>query len=134
MSDHVALDERQIVAVKLELEGMQTTQMAKHIGVSDRTIYRWRELPAYQSLLTTMREDMHRAARHTLKASAHLAASRIAELVGSSDERVALSAAQTLLDRTGHPKTDRVELAAKVAGKVEVTDAAGELAKLMGGE
>ena len=134
MSRTVNMDERQVLAVKLDLEGLTTVEVADRIGVCPRTVYRWRDLPDYQSLLTSLKDDMHRAARATLNASARVAASEIVRLMSeSTDDRIRLSAAQTLLDRTGHPKAERIEMDADVRAKVDVASPIESLDSMMTG-
>jgi hypothetical protein len=129
------LDERQIRAARMEAAGSLPVEIADEIGVHRATIYRWRELPAYSHLVAALLADTQRAARATLRAGAKAAASRVLELVGSDDERIALSAAQTLLDRTGHPKAERVEVSAEVeaSARVEVDPSEALAALLSGG-
>ena len=74
------------------------------------------------------------AARATLRAGAKAAASRVLDLIASDDERIALSAAQTLLDRTGHPKAERLEMSAEVEASARVTvDPGDALAAMLAG-
>ena len=134
MTHNDTLDERQIRAARMEAEGVVMREIAEAVGVSRKTLYRWREVPHYSALVSSLIEDTQRAARDTLRAGAKDAAQRIRELMRSEDERIALSAAQTLLDRTGHPKAERVEMSADVraSGRVEV-DPSEELAALLSG-
>ena len=129
------LDERQIRAARMEAAGSLPVEIADEIGVHRATIYRWRELPAYSHLVAALLADTQRAARATLRAGARTAAARVLALVESDDERIALSAAQTLLDRTGHPKAERVEVSAEVeaSGRVEVDPSEALAALLSGG-
>ena len=128
------LDERQIRSARMEAAGSLPQEIAAEIGVHRATIYRWRELPEYGHLVAALLADTQRAARATLKAGAKAAAARVLELVSSEDERIALSAAQTLLDRTGHPKAERVELGGSVETSASVTVDPGEaLAAMLAG-
>ena len=65
--------------------------------------------------MASLRDDCQRAAQARLMANAYSAAARIVSLLDSEDERIALSAAQTLLDRTGHVKAERVEVGGAIA-------------------
>ncbi len=135
MAQHgVTLDERQIRAARLEAQGSTTVQIADEVGVHRVTIYRWREIDEYRHLVAALLADTQRAARATLRAGAKAAAARVLALVESEDERIALSAAQTLLDRTGHPKAERVEVSAEVEASARVSvDPSEALAALLAG-
>jgi hypothetical protein len=130
------LDERQIRAARMEAAGSLPVEIADEIGIHRATVYRWREIPAYTHLVAALLADTQRAARATLRAGARTAAARVLALVESEDERIALSAAQTLLDRTGHPKAERVEVSAEVeaSGRVEVDPSEALAALLAGGQ
>jgi hypothetical protein len=129
------LDERQIRAARMEAAGSLPVEIAQEIGIHRATVYRWREIPAYTHLVAALLADTQRAARATLRAGARTAAARVLALVESDDERIALSAAQTLLDRTGHPKAERVEVSAEVeaSGKLTVDPGEALAAMLAGG-
>jgi hypothetical protein len=128
------LDERQIRAARMEAAGASTVEIAEEVGTHRATIYRWRELPEYSHLVAALLADTQRAARATLRAGAKAAASRVLDLIASDDERIALSAAQTLLDRTGHMKAERLEMTAEVEASARVTVDPGEaLAAMLAG-
>lgn len=136
MEHGATLDERQIRAARLEAQGLTTVQIADEVGIHRTTVYRWREVDQYRHLVAALLADTQRAARATLRAGARTAAARVLALVESDDERIALSAAQTLLDRTGHPKAERVEVSAEVeaSGRVEVDPSEALAALLAGGQ
>tara|TARA_S200002703_G_scaffold157940_1_gene167044 strand:- start:874 stop:1239 length:366 start_codon:yes stop_codon:yes gene_type:complete len=120
----------------MEAAGSLPVEIADEIGIHRATVYRWREIPAYTHLVAALLADTQRAARATLRAGARTAAARVLALVESEDERIALSAAQTLLDRTGHPKAERVEVSAEVeaSARVEVDPSEALAALLAGGQ
>jgi hypothetical protein len=136
MEHGATLDERQIRAARLEAQGLTTVQIADEVGIHRTTVYRWREVDQYRHLVAALLADTQRAARATLRAGARTAAARVLALVESDDERIALSAAQTLLDRTGHPRAERVEVSAEVeaSGRVEVDPSEALAALLAGGQ
>lgn len=134
MPQDAPLDERQIKAARMEAQGVVMREIAEAVGVNRKTLYRWRDNPAYPALVAALLDDAHRSARARLRMGVTDAATRIHALISSEDERIALSAAQTLLDRAGLPKAERVELAGKVetGGRVTV-DPSEELASLLSG-
>lgn len=129
------LTEKQIHAARLEASGMIMREISVEVGVSRRQLYRWRDVPAYAVFVRQLKEDTARAARHTLESGARKAAARILSLVDSDDEKVALAAATTLLDRTGHPKTERREILQAIAARIvtEPADAVIDLDEAMAG-
>lgn len=134
MSQDAPLDERQIRAASMEAEGIVLREVAAVVGVNRKTLYRWREIPAYPALVASLRDDCQRAAQARLMANAHSAAARIVQLLDSEDERIALSAAQTLLDRTGHVKAERVEVGGAIAtASAVIVDPSEQLAALLAG-
>tara|TARA_R100001510_G_scaffold40341_1_gene36713 strand:- start:146 stop:580 length:435 start_codon:yes stop_codon:yes gene_type:complete len=129
------LTEKQVHAARLQASGMIMREISAEVGVSRRQLYRWRDVPAYSLLVRQLKTDTARAARDTLESGARKAARRILELVDSSDEKVALAAATTLLDRTGHPKTERREIMQAIAARVVTgpADAVADLDAAMAG-
>ena len=110
-------------------------EIASAVGVHRKTLYRWRDKPAYVAFVRDLRADTQRAARLTLEAGATEAARKILQLVRSDDDRIALAAATPLLDRTGHPKTGRREIMQAIAARVvtEPADAVIDLDEAMAG-
>ena len=135
MPQLVPLNDREIRAARMEAEGVVMREIANTVGIHRKTLYRWRDKPAYVAFVRSLRADTQRAARLTLEAGATEAARKILELVRSSDDRVALAAATTLLDRTGHPKTERREIMQAIAARVVTgpADAVADLDAAMAG-
>ena len=131
----VPLNDREIRAARMEAEGVVMREIASAVGVHRKTLYRWRDKPAYVAFVRDLRADTQRAARLTLEAGATEAARKILQLVRSDDDRIALAAATTLLDRTGHPKTERREILQAIAARVvtEPADAVIDLDEAMAG-
>jgi len=131
----VPLNDREIRAARMEAEGVVMREIANTVGIHRKTLYRWRDKPAYVAFVRDLRADAQRAARLTLEAGATEAARKILELVRSDDDRVALAAATTLLDRTGHPKTERREIMQAIAARVVTgpADAVADLDAAMAG-
>jgi hypothetical protein len=119
MTETVRLTEPQIRAVKLDSQGAIVDDIAESVGVSARTIYRWRELPDYQKLMTALLNDVQHTARNTLLSHAKKASDVLTKLMDSADEGTRMKAALSVLDRTGHPKAERIEMDAKVDATVD---------------
>ena len=131
----VPLNDREIRAARMEAEGVVMREIANAVGIHRKTLYRWRDKPAYVAFVRDLRADAQRAARLTLEAGATEAARKILQLVRSNDDRVALAAATTLLDRTGHPKTERREIMQAIAARLVTgpADAVADLDAAMAG-
>lgn len=128
------LTDNQRRAATMEAQGVPTKDIAARLNVHRVTVFRWRQLDAYKAEVAQVSEDFHRVTRAVLLAGTEAAARRVAALVDSEDERIALAAAQTVLDRTGHPKAERVELSADVRASGSVTvDPSDELAAMLAG-
>jgi len=125
---------RQRRAATLEAMGHTTDDIARTMGVHRATVFRWRRTEGYRSTVATLATDAQRAARLVLEVHAVNAAARLADLLDSPDERIALRAALAVLDRTGHGPGQRVDLSVAACLASEPVDSVGELARLMAGD
>ena len=77
----VPLNDREIRAARMEAEGVVMREIANAVGIHRKTLYRWRDKPAYVAFVRDLRADAQRAARLTLEAGATEAARKILQLV-----------------------------------------------------
>jgi len=110
MQPNATLSDRQARAATLEAMGHTTAQIADLMGVHRATLFRWRKDAAYRARVASILEDSQRAARAVLESASIQAAQRLQGLLSSEDDRVALRAATTILDRSGHGTTQRIDL------------------------
>jgi hypothetical protein len=55
------LADRHIRAVDLIVSGLKPSAVARELGVSRETLWRWRQLPAFRGQLERLRLELHRA-------------------------------------------------------------------------
>ncbi len=95
------LDPQQAQAVRLLASGERQVDVAKEVGVTVRTIQRWRERPVFRLALATAMDEVHADYMATL-------------------HRLSVQAMSTLMDELCNPDNDRRgELAVKVLAMVE---------------
>jgi len=134
MPKNEEMTEAHIRAAELHFQGRTQAQIAEAIGVNPSTVYRWIRDGKLAPLIAAMSEDLQKTVRARLIRSSLRAADAAVEVLDSEDDGRKLAAAFGILDRTGHPKSERVELAGKVetGGRVTV-DPSEELASLLSG-
>lgn len=99
-SDNCRLSAKQERAV-LELVNPSTgtlEEVAKRIGVSERTLYNWLGLPHFQNRLQEERNRLRTEAFDKLKSTLNRAVERLSELLDSETETVRLRACQSVID------------------------------------
>jgi len=109
------MGDRHIKCAEMTYMGEPVVNIAESLGVTKNTVYAWRRREDVLDYMSQLRGAAQAATRATIVGATSAAASRIVELVGSSDQRVALAAAQDLLNRGGHPKGERLDLGGAVA-------------------
>lgn len=68
MSKSTELNENQLVAVQLVASGKQGKLIAETLLVTEETVSRWRQLPAFEAAVNTLLRDAREAARERLRA------------------------------------------------------------------
>lgn len=99
-SDNFRLSAKQERAV-LELVNPSTgtlEEIAKRIGVSERTLYNWLSLPHFQARLQEERGRLRTEAFDKLKSTINKAVERLGELLDSDSDSIKLRSAQAILD------------------------------------
>ena len=113
MQPDATLNERQARAAALEAAGHTTADISGSVGVHRATIFRWRKDQAYRTRVAVIAEDSQRVARASLESAASDAVACLRALLKVDDPRVALRAAVSILDRTGHGPAHRIDLTAE---------------------
>jgi transposase-like protein len=93
--------------------GMTVVAAAEQAGVSESTVHRKLKQPAFRRLVARLRGQMLDAALGRLAENMTRAADKVARLLDSADEAVALRAARTLMS-LGLRLRDSVELADRI--------------------
>jgi transposase-like protein len=78
--------------------GLTFAGAALEVGVSERTLYRWREDKTFSGRIHQIRADLFAQAAGKLSQLAGKAAERLGELVDSDNPAVALGACRTVLE------------------------------------
>lgn len=100
MSENDRLSAKQERAI-LELanpSNRTVEDVAKKIGVGERTLYRWLTLPHFEKCLREEREKLRDEAFSNLKARLNTAVERLGGLLDSETESIKLRASQVILD------------------------------------
>lgn len=97
-------------------EGVTAAEVARRVGVHERTVRKWRDLEGSPAVIEAAAEarkavfaDSIEEARRILRDAAPDAAKAITRALDAPKEADAIRAAATLLDRVGVPRTERVE-------------------------
>ena len=85
--------------IQLRLLGATNPEAAAELGIDGATAWRWGQIPEVRDELAKLQADAIESTGRILKAGLAKAARRVAELVDSIDENVALRAATWTLER-----------------------------------
>lgn len=112
--------------------GLNDNEIATATGMSVAQIVKLREHPAYaqleQYVIEAAREQSKGEVTAILAQKEVRAAERVGELVDSEDEKVALAAANSVLDRRGHTPKQQVDINVEMRKtfRIEYVDKRGE--------
>lgn len=112
--------------------GLNDNEIATATGLSVAQIVKLREHPAYaqleQYVIEAAREQSKGEVTAILAQKEVRAAERVGELVDSEDEKVALAAANSVLDRRGHTPKQQVDINVEMRKtfRIEYVDKRGE--------
>lgn len=112
--------------------GLNDNEIATATGLSVAQIVKLREHPAYaqleQYVIEAVREQSKGEVTAILAQKEVRAAERVGELVDSEDEKVALAAANSVLDRRGHTPKQQVDINMEMRKtfRIEYVDKRGE--------
>ena len=108
------LTEAQVECIKLMLEGITITDIAKKLKVSRQTIYNWEDNAEFKTELDRCGRELVDSAMYKLKRAAPVAADKLVKLLSNGKyEKTQLNAAIDLLDRTTGKATTKVEVSDK---------------------
>lgn len=93
------LTPRQDKAAALIAAGMTPGQVAAAVDVDPKTLYRWRQLPAFKARQNREREQILENMRDALRGLGTKAIQRLAALLDSIDEATGLKAVGMVLDQ-----------------------------------
>lgn len=127
------LSPRQEQAAQLLYAGGTVGNVAKAVGVTERTLFNWRKVPAFGVYLNQMREASQTAIQDSFRDTASRAVSKLGTLLESDDPAIALKAVTLVLTHlkpfesgTGIGSTDEDDLKPKNFLGIEITDRVGE--------
>ncbi len=80
--------------------GISTLEIAYAFEVTDRTVQRWLQDPELKRIVAELRETSLSSVAGLLQERCRMSANRLAALVESPDERIALAAVRTNLEMT----------------------------------
>lgn len=92
------LTTRQKVALQLTLDGHTKGEIQDRMGISQATLWRWRQLPAWTEQLDVVLRGETTDGQGQIKSMLPLATRRLKQLIHSSAETVALGACRTVLE------------------------------------
>ena len=111
----MALSNKQLKAVEmLVYTTMQKEEIAKELGVSGDTISQCVKKPEFDEAI---RNEMHRA----FSQDAIKARRKMAELINSNNDGIALAASREVLNKAGYVETQKVETTVKEIN-IEITE------------
>jgi hypothetical protein len=90
---------KQHKAITALLTGANCPDVARQIGVTERTVQRWQNLPAFKAELERQRRQLAEQALASLQGLADRAVARLGRLIDSESESVALRACQFVLEQ-----------------------------------
>ncbi|HBM16075.1 MAG TPA: hypothetical protein DD381_07020 [Lentisphaeria bacterium] len=104
-TDTSQLSVKQMVVLEKLADNTDVEEVARITGTAKGTVYRWLQNNDFKTKLTSMRSDILDASLNLVKAQCRRAVDKIATLMNSDNEMVALKAATYLLDKALDVKT-----------------------------
>jgi transposase-like protein len=90
---------KQHKAIAVLLTGATMPEVARQIGVNERTLFRWQNDPTFKAELDRQRRELAQQALASLQGLADRAVTRLGRLIDSESESVALRACQFVLEQ-----------------------------------
>ncbi len=92
------LTPRQANALQMTLDGHTKGEIQERLGITQVTLWRWRQLPAWDEQISLVLRDESTDGQGQIKSMLPLATRRLKQLIHSSTETVALGAVRTVLE------------------------------------
>jgi AcrR family transcriptional regulator len=127
-------DPRWAVAISAMVSGMTTERAADAAGVSRTTLHRWGKDPAFRAMLEETKAVLVEAAQTRLKGLLERAVRVIEQALDSADEKVALSAAKTVLAQLAKTEPHIIEVHSAPANLPDPGEADERLRLVSGGK
>lgn len=105
---------KKLRALNMELDGANNYTICNEIGISEVTLIKWRKEEEYKKEYADRAEEMLRDTMDKIKGATKKAFERLQELTESPNERIALAACNSLLDRGIGKARERIEINADV--------------------
>ncbi|WP_177219022.1 hypothetical protein [Polaromonas sp. OV174] len=99
MPQNSKLNVKQIQAVQLTAQGMRCNLVATQVGIDPGTLSRWRRMPSFQQELSKLLEQSERECVDSFRAIKTIAIERLAALLDSKNQTIALKAIELVLSK-----------------------------------
>jgi predicted transcriptional regulator len=96
-----ALRPKQVLAATLLVQGQQGKQVAAMLNISEETVSRWRQQPAFQAMLHQLLQETIDATKLGMLSLTVKAINELHNLVGSFSDATSLKACALVLNRVG---------------------------------
>jgi transposase len=98
MSEKTGSSARQEAVARLLARGVTDRAAAKRVGITDRTIRKWKETAEFRRLVVSCREEFHGRTAAVLGAEGTASVRKLAWLRDQGNDRVALQAAKSIVE------------------------------------
>jgi hypothetical protein len=92
------LNEQQLAAIEMLATGRSPTRVARQLEIDRRTLYRWRQDPAFSAALGRRRRELWSDAVQRVRGMANASLDIIEQHLSDRYERIRFRAAQTVLN------------------------------------
>ncbi len=129
------LNDRQLQAVYLTVQGWPGVAIAEEIGVTPQTISEWRRLPAFQAACNRFRQDTFTSVRDGLREAGMTAVEALTEVMKDGPASARVAAASRVLDllNVADLQTGGMDIGLEDAAKIEEREREQNLHPLLRG-
>lgn len=100
MPENLKLNVNQAMAVQLIAQGMRRNAIASQLSIDPGTLSRWRRIPIFQEELDKLLAQMERDCIDSFRAVKSIAIERLAALLNSPNQAIALKAIELVISKT----------------------------------